>query len=152
MTANDNNDCLYNAGKTTVISGSLGLVVSAMQNTVQKHTEGAKGVFTRTGGTIALFAAMGGIFSLTECASKNIRGESDPLNAGIAGCAAGLVAGLKTHSIAKMCAACAGVGATMYAYEASGEFKGLMDGKTQQEKKDYRDSFFKGYKKAEEQA
>lgn len=55
MTANDNNDCLYNAGKTTVISGSLGLVVSAMQNTVQKHTEGAKGVFTRTGGTIALF-------------------------------------------------------------------------------------------------
>lgn len=51
-----------------------------------------------------------------------------------------------------MCAACAGVGATMYAYEASGEFKGLMDGKTQQEKKDYRDSFFKGYKKAEEQA
>lgn len=113
---------------------------------------------------------MGGIFSLTECASKNIRGESDPLNAGIAGCAAGLVAGLKSksihglnwhsnklttiiaHSIAKMCAACAGVGATMYAYEASGEFKGLMDGKTQQEKKDHRDSFFKGYKKAEEQA
>lgn len=39
---------------------------------------------------------MGGIFSLTECASKNIRGESDPLNAGIAGCAAGLVAGLKS--------------------------------------------------------
>lgn len=42
---------------------------------------------------------MGGIFSLTECASKNIRGESDPLNAGIAGCAAGLVAGLKSKYI-----------------------------------------------------
>lgn len=54
MTA-DNKDCLGDAGKTTLIAGGLGLVVSAMQNTVQKHTEGAKGVFTRTGGTIGLF-------------------------------------------------------------------------------------------------
>ncbi|KAI9275473.1 Tim17/Tim22/Tim23/Pmp24 family-domain-containing protein [Phascolomyces articulosus] len=152
MTAHDNKDCLYEAGKTTVIAGSLGLVVSAMQNTVQKHKEGAKGVFTRTGGTIGIFAAMGGIFAITECATKGIRGEDDALNAGIAGCAAGLAAGIKTHSIAKMCAACAGVGATMFAYEYSGELKGSMAGKTLEERKDVRDSFFKGYKKAEEQA
>ncbi|KAI9316812.1 Tim17/Tim22/Tim23/Pmp24 family-domain-containing protein [Dichotomocladium elegans] len=152
MTAHENNDCLYDAVKTTAIAGSLGLVISAMQNTVQKHTEGAKGVLTRTGGTVGLFAAMGGIFALTECASKSVRGENDAINAGIAGCAAGLVAGVKTHSIAKMCAACAGVGATMFAYEYSGAFKGALSGKSLEEKKAHRDSFFKGYTKGEEQA
>ncbi|KAI8148779.1 Tim17/Tim22/Tim23/Pmp24 family-domain-containing protein [Fennellomyces sp. T-0311] len=152
MTAHENKDCLYEAGKTTLIAGSLGLVVSAMQNTVQKHKEGAKGVFTRTGGTIALFAAMGGIFSITECTVKDIRGQDDAVNAGIAGCAAGLAAGVKTHSLAKMCAACAGVGATMFAYEYGGELKGSMTDKTLEERKEHRDSFFKGYKKAEEQA
>lgn len=55
MTAHGDSDCLYDAGKTTLTAGALGLVISAMQNTVQKHNEGAKGVFTRTGGTIALF-------------------------------------------------------------------------------------------------
>lgn len=38
---------------------------------------------------------MGGVFSLTECAAESIRGESDAYNAGIAGCAAGLVAGIR---------------------------------------------------------
>lgn len=40
-------------------------------------------------------AAMGGVFALTECAAENIRGENDAYNAGIAGCAAGLVAGVR---------------------------------------------------------
>lgn len=48
-------DCLAEAGKTAGIAGGIGLFVSAMQNTVQKHTTGAKGVITRTGGTIAFF-------------------------------------------------------------------------------------------------
>lgn len=39
---------------------------------------------------------MGGVFSLTECAAKKIRGEDDAINAGIAGCAAGLVASVKS--------------------------------------------------------
>jgi hypothetical protein len=42
-----------------------------------------------------LTAAMGGVFSLTECAAESLRGESDAYNAGIAGCAAGLVAGIR---------------------------------------------------------
>ncbi|ORY94727.1 Tim17/Tim22/Tim23/Pmp24 family-domain-containing protein [Syncephalastrum racemosum] len=152
MTASDNNDCLYDAGKMTAVSAGLGLVISAMQNTVQKHTEGAKGVFTRTGSTIGLFAAVGGIFTATECASKSIRGEDDAINAGIAGCAAGFVAGVKTGSIAKMCAACAGVGATMFAYEYSGELKGALNGKSVSERKDVRDSFFKTTTNAEADA
>ncbi|KAF7722597.1 hypothetical protein EC973_002910 [Apophysomyces ossiformis] len=146
MTA-DNKDCLAEAGKTGAITGGFGLVVSAMQNTVQKHGEGAKGVFTRTGGTIALFAAMGGVFSLGECVAKDIRGEDDAVNAAIGGCAAGLVAGIKStrsaHSIGKMCLACAGIGGTMFAYEYSGGLKGSLAGKSNEEKKEYRESFFK---------
>ncbi|KAI8369486.1 uncharacterized protein BYT42DRAFT_584629 [Radiomyces spectabilis] len=143
-------DCIADAGKTAAISGGLGLVVSAMQNTVQKHTEGAKGVFTRTGGTIAFFAAMGGIFTIGECASRNIRGEDDAVNAAVGGCAAGLLAGVKTHSIAKMCAACAGIGGTMFAYEYSGQLKGALVDHTPEERKEHRDAFFKNYKKADE--
>ncbi|KAL0084131.1 hypothetical protein J3Q64DRAFT_1809179 [Phycomyces blakesleeanus] len=150
MTANK--DAIAEAGKTAAITGGLGLFVSAMQNTVQKHTEGAKGVFTRTGSTVAIFAAMGGIFSLGESVAHSVRGEDDALNAGIGGCAAGMVSVLRTKSIAKMCAACAGVGATMYAYEYSGGLKGSLVGKSLQEKKEIRDSFFTQPNKVEEEA
>lgn len=48
-------DCIAEAGKTAGIAGGIGLFVSAMQNTATKHKTGAKGVITRTGGTIAFF-------------------------------------------------------------------------------------------------
>ncbi|KAI8987200.1 hypothetical protein BDB01DRAFT_719933 [Pilobolus umbonatus] len=141
MTANK--DCIVEAGKTAGIAGGLGLVVSAMQNTVQKHTEGAKGVFTRTGGTIGFFAAMGGIFTLGECMAKDMREKDDPINAAIGGCAAGMLAGIKTGSFPKMLAGCAAVGATMYAYESAGQLKGAWAGKSREEKKEYEKAFFK---------
>lgn len=50
-----NKDCIAEAGKTAGIAGGIGLFVSAMQNTAQKHKDGARGVVTRTGGTIAFF-------------------------------------------------------------------------------------------------
>ncbi|KAG2178906.1 hypothetical protein INT43_001753 [Umbelopsis isabellina] len=146
-----NKDCLVQAGKTTAVAGGAGLFVSAMQNTMAKHNEGAKGIFTRTGGTIGFLAAMGGVFALTECAAESIRGESDAYNAGIAGCAAGLVAGIRAHSIPVMCAACAGVGATMFTYEYSGgNLKGALVNMSDEDKKAWRESFFKKQKQAEE--
>jgi hypothetical protein len=42
---------------------------------------------------------MGGIFTLGECAAKDIRGEDDVLNAAIGGCAAGMLAGIKSEYI-----------------------------------------------------
>jgi hypothetical protein len=120
-------------------------------------------------------AAMGGVFSLTECAAESLRGESDAYNAGIAGCAAGLVAGIRgmnfidiapccnnlmntkhdililAHSIPVMCAACAGVGATMFTYEYSGgNLKGALVNMSDEDKKAWRDSFFKKQKQADE--
>jgi hypothetical protein len=47
------------------------------------------------------------------------------------------------HSFAKMSAGCAAVGATMYAYEASGQLKGQFANKTREEKKQHEKEFFK---------
>lgn len=44
---------------------------------------------------------MGGIFTLGECAAKDIRGEDDALNAAIGGCAAGMLAGIKSELLTK---------------------------------------------------
>ena len=43
----------FNAG---AVSALVGLAVSAVQNSLQKHKADAMGVFTRTGSTIALFS------------------------------------------------------------------------------------------------
>jgi hypothetical protein len=50
-----------------------------------------------------------------------------------------------------MCAACAGVGATMFAYEyAGGNLKGTLVDMSEDDKKAWRDSFFKKNKQTEE--
>jgi len=41
----------FNAG---LAGAGVGLLASAVQNSLQKHKAGAMGIFTRTGGTIAL--------------------------------------------------------------------------------------------------
>lgn len=84
---------IANAMSAAGISACAGLLVSSVQNSLQKHNAGAMGVFTRTGSTIALFTAMGGIFSFTDSAVANTREKNDALNGALGGCAAGLVAG-----------------------------------------------------------
>lgn len=42
-----------------------------------------------------------------------------------------------------MCAGCAAVGTTMYAYESTGELKGAWANKTREEKKQHEKDFFK---------
>lgn len=78
------------AAATSAFAGTL---VSAVQNSVQTHNKGALGVFTRTGSTIALFTAMGGIFSFTDSFVANTRRQNDAWNGAAGGCAAGLVVG-----------------------------------------------------------
>ncbi|KAI8878023.1 hypothetical protein K501DRAFT_259404 [Backusella circina FSU 941] len=149
MTAHQK-DTIADAGKAAAVAGGIGLIMSAMQNTVQKHTVGAKGVLTRTGGTVAFFAAMGGIFTLGEGAAQSVRGEDDAINAGIGGCAAGALAGIKAKSFSKMCAGCAAVGATMYAFEATGQMKGGLNGKSREERLEEQKTFFKQTASTEE--
>lgn len=73
--------------------GFAGLLFSAVQNGFAEHKQGALGVFTRTGSTIALFTAMGGVYSATDALVSNTRQKDDALNSAAGACAAGLLAG-----------------------------------------------------------
>ena len=74
--------------RVTLQAGTVGLVLSTVQNALGKHAHGAMGVVTRTGGTIGFFgntilysfynsnifyllAAMGATFAFTEAFVAN---------------------------------------------------------------------------------
>ncbi|KAG8869032.1 hypothetical protein FRB97_001649, partial [Tulasnella sp. 331] len=86
---------LYDAALVGAQSAAVGVVVSAVQNALAKHNAGAAGIFTRTGGTIGFFAAMGATFALTDSMSANIREKNDATNGFVGGCSAGVLAGLR---------------------------------------------------------
>lgn len=50
-------DAVNIAIESTLILGAAGLTVSAIQNTLTKQNVSGWGVFTRSGGTIAIFGA-----------------------------------------------------------------------------------------------
>ncbi|PWY99417.1 hypothetical protein BCV70DRAFT_118539 [Testicularia cyperi] len=111
----------FNDGMTAATaSAGVGLLVSAVQNSIQTHNKGALGVFTRTGGTIALFTAMGGVFSFADSTAANFREKTDAVNGAIGGCAAGLVLGASRRSIPMMAGGCAALGALVGTFDAAG--------------------------------
>jgi peroxiredoxin len=59
-------DAIGAAIKATMITGSAGALISGIQNTLTKQNVGAWGVFTRTGGTIAIFG-MPAAFAVPTC-------------------------------------------------------------------------------------
>lgn len=50
-------DALGAAIKATMVTGAAGTFISTIQNTLTKQNVGAFGIFTKTGGTIAVFGA-----------------------------------------------------------------------------------------------
>ncbi|KAN0065744.1 hypothetical protein ACQY0O_000874 [Thecaphora frezii] len=109
-------DAMTSAGA----SAGAGLLVSAVQNSMQNHNKGAFGVFTRTGSTIAIFTAMGGIFSFTDSTVANFRQKSDAINGAAGGCAAGLVLGAGARSLPMMVGSCAALAALIGTFDAAG--------------------------------
>ena len=109
--------CIAKTLKTTGGAAFAGLFVSALQNTLARHDHGARGVISRSGNTIAIFgishifiylkklAAVGGVFTATECLVESLRHEhpigntspfrgedADVIPSAVAGCAAGIIA------------------------------------------------------------
>lgn len=99
---------------STLVMGAAGLTVSAIQNTLTKQNVSGWGVFTRTGGSIALFgvdrvissgcgqrvltvniAAVGGTYGFTKAAAANLRAKDDSWNPAIGGFLAGAVLGMR---------------------------------------------------------
>ncbi|KAK5149844.1 hypothetical protein LTR04_006947, partial [Oleoguttula sp. CCFEE 6159] len=81
--------------KATMITTGAGALISGVQNTLTKQNVGAMGVFTRTGGTIAVFAAMGGSYAFAKTAAANLRRKDDSWNPAIGGFFAGSMLGLR---------------------------------------------------------
>ncbi|OCF32601.1 hypothetical protein I317_00370 [Kwoniella heveanensis CBS 569] len=142
------------ATRVTVQSAGVGLLVSAVQNALDKHSAGAMGVVTRTGGTIGFFAAMGFSFSFVQAFTANIRETDDALNGAAGGCAAGFLAGVRAKSLPMAVGACAGMGTLIGTFNAAGNALTGTNKKLlpRPEREELRQAFFKRPKQVEEVA
>ncbi|CAA7258690.1 unnamed protein product [Cyclocybe aegerita] len=112
------------ASHVALQAGAVGFVVSSVQNALGKHSHGAMGVLTRTGGTIGFFAAMGATFAFTETIVANQRQKKDAVSGAAGACAAGFLAGIKSRSIPSAIGGCVVMGAIMGAFDYSGNLFG----------------------------
>jgi hypothetical protein len=135
---------LKNASLLGLQGAGVGAFVSALQNALSKHSAGASGFFTRTGGTIGFFGALGATFALADAVAANQREKHDPINGAIGGCAAGFLVGVRRGSIPVALGSCAFMGATAGIYDYSRGLQGKDDHIDKpQSKEEKRKSFFK---------
>ncbi|KAH8100652.1 hypothetical protein BXZ70DRAFT_1077695 [Cristinia sonorae] len=122
-------------------AAGVGAFVSALQNALGSHSRGAAGFFTRTGGTIGFFGAMGAAFALTDSVVANTREKDDALNGVAGGCAAGFLAGIRARSLPMAVASCAVLGAAVGAFDYGG--KHIAGARTPETLEEKRRRFFK---------
>jgi len=92
-------DALAAAAQGTLVMGSAGALLSAVQNSLAKQNIGAMGFITRTGGTIGLFAAMGGTYLFTKTATANLREKDDFINSALGGFLGGAIMGTRFRTL-----------------------------------------------------
>ncbi|PVU98084.1 hypothetical protein BB559_001781 [Furculomyces boomerangus] len=129
------------AAKFSLIGGGLGLLTSALQNSLQTHNAGAIGVLSRTGSTIGYFAVMGGVFAGTRGLSADLRGKHDHWNTAAAGCLAGFIAGIRKRSIPAGIGACVFMGGALGTYEYLGGINGKIAELSPEEREKVKKSF-----------
>ncbi|KAG0331650.1 hypothetical protein BG004_001560 [Podila humilis] len=127
--------------QAATMGAGVGLLVSAIQNSVGSHSQGATGIFARTGNTIGVFAAMAGVFAATDSVVANVRETKDAWNSVAAGCATGMVAGGFQRSGQTMIFGCLGMGAMMGAFDLSGSsLKGKYAEVGEKQKDEWKDA------------
>ncbi|CCA69741.1 hypothetical protein PIIN_03682 [Serendipita indica DSM 11827] len=103
------------------LGGFGGVVVSALQNAVQPHNHGWKGIYTRTGSTIFAFALGGGTYGLMDAYMKQRTGKDDATTKFTAGCVAGFMVGMTTgRSIPAALGGCVFLGTPMAVLQEQG--------------------------------
>ncbi|MCJ1394976.1 hypothetical protein MMC18_007857 [Xylographa bjoerkii] len=106
--------------KSTLVTGAAGALISSVQNTLTKQNVTAWGIFTRTGGTIAVFAAMGGTYEFTKLASANLREKDDSWNTAIGGFLAGSVLGMRFRTMPAVLGYGAGLAVLLGTFDYTG--------------------------------
>ncbi|GKZ21089.1 hypothetical protein AbraIFM66951_002478 [Aspergillus brasiliensis] len=91
-------DAIAASMKTTMLTGGAGLFASAVQNTLTRQNVGPLGVFIRSGGTVGIFAAMGGTYEFVKTASANLREKEDHWNVALGGFFSGAILGLRART------------------------------------------------------
>ncbi|KAL2009844.1 hypothetical protein VTN00DRAFT_5651 [Thermoascus crustaceus] len=113
-------DAISASLKTTMLTGGIGLFASAVQNTLAKQNIGPWGVFTRTGSTIGIFAAMGGTYEFVKTASANLREKEDHWNVTLAGFFSGSILGLRARTFPAVVGYGAALATAMGVFEYTG--------------------------------
>ncbi|KAI4858616.1 NADH-ubiquinone oxidoreductase 213 kDa subunit [Hypoxylon rubiginosum] len=123
-------DAIKSGIKGSLVGGGAGLITSAVQNSLAKRNVGAFGVFTRTGGTVAMFTALGAVYLFSKDAAANLREKDDTLNVTIASFLGGATIGLRTGRMPQILGIGAAFSAIMSAFEFTG---GTLRGKPRTE-------------------
>ncbi|KAJ6014573.1 hypothetical protein N7540_009164 [Penicillium herquei] len=113
-------DAISAATKTTLLTGTVGLMASAVQNTLARRNVGALGVLTRSGGTIGIFAAMGGTYEFVRTASANLREVEDTYNTALGAFFSGSLLGFRARSFPAVLGYGVALSTAMVAFEYTG--------------------------------
>lgn len=106
--------CVFK-GVGDALAGSVMGSVFGLGTGIYKKA-GFKGALLEAGNSARTFAVLSGVHSLVTCSLKRIRGKEDAINAGIAGCATGLV--LSTPGTPQaLLQSCASFGLFSFLYE-----------------------------------
>ncbi|KAJ5295892.1 hypothetical protein PENANT_c001G04630 [Penicillium antarcticum] len=113
-------DAMSVAMKATMLTGTVGLFGSAIQNTLSRQNHGPLGVFIRSGGTIGAFAAVGGTYAFVKTASANLREKEDHYNTALGGFFSGAILGLRLRTFPALLGYGVAVSTVMTAFEYTG--------------------------------
>ncbi|KAL5340526.1 hypothetical protein BJX70DRAFT_110692 [Aspergillus crustosus] len=113
-------DTIARTASTTGVTGFVGLFASAVQNTLVRRNVGSWAIFTRSGSTIAIFAAMGGTYEFVKTASANLRETDDHWNVALGGFFSGAILGLRVRTFPALLGYGAALATTLGGFEYSG--------------------------------
>jgi len=102
------------------LSGCIGLFVAAAQNSLSHTRVGPMGIFTRSGSTIAIFTAVGGLYPFARAVSSNLREKNDPWNSFNGGFTAGLASILKIRTLPGIVGFATALGFSMAIFDWAG--------------------------------
>ncbi|KAK4192294.1 Tim17/Tim22/Tim23/Pmp24 family-domain-containing protein [Podospora australis] len=95
-------DALGAGVQSGLVMGGAGLFLSAVRTSLEKTHVGPWAVFTKHGGIVATFAAVGTAYEFTRVAAANLREKEDHYNNAIGGFVGGAVLGLRTGRIPRI--------------------------------------------------